>query len=253
MKETLQNRSVNNKDVFSHEIIDTFFGTNKQSPKTSATEYVPPKEQTLKPRNIIKKIIQHKYLRWSLFLICAFVVTSIISYKFSYYSYMATYLNPDFSMLEYEDQYSLDLLKNDMFNRNVIKKISFNDDASAKSIFLRNSLRLVNTTGTGTAQVSISLKNNVDFQNKYIELIAKAMNSPKSLYVVLKDKDSNIISIPMIIATRWYTYKLNIPYVPEFKYTDLETISFSFGQNDTGNISGSTIYIKKMGIKAKTE
>ncbi|MDD4203421.1 MAG: hypothetical protein PHQ52_08145 [Candidatus Omnitrophica bacterium] len=253
MKETLQNRSVNNKDVFSHEIIDTFFGSNKQQKRTSVVQPISPDKLPLDPRVILKKILKQKHLRWSLFLIGAFVVTSIISYKFSYYSYMAAYLDPEFSLLGFEDKYSLDLLKNDMFNRNVIKKISFKDDASAKSVFLRNSLRLVNTTNTGTSEVSLLLKNNVDFQNKYIELIAKAMDSPRSLYVILKDKDSNIISIPMIISPRWYTYKLNIPYIPDFKYTNVETISFSFGQNDAGNITGSTIYIKKMAIKAKAE
>lgn len=215
-------------DIFSKEIVDIFFGKPQKSSAPKETK--PPK----KP--------YYKIFLLPLILLVTFALLA-------YYLTNKDLLNKKNIVTTYGDSYNR-LLYNGIFDRSLVKSLSFEGDAKEESIILRNSVKLVNKEGLGWARATFNLNNHEDFSAVNLLISGKSASARRSITLILTDAQGRAHETPGItFSPKWEQKFIEIKNVEDFDIKRVNGISIEYGAGTTGNTDGAVIYIKEIGIK----
>ncbi|MEE9118230.1 MAG: hypothetical protein V3U02_06525 [Calditrichia bacterium] len=227
MDKILYNEIAPKDDVFSKEIVDVFFGKSR---KPSDSKKTPPKRP------------YYKIFLFGLVLLVMFACLA-------YYLVNANLPNKKNIVTTYGDSYNR-LLYNGIFDRAIIKSLSFEGDAKQESIILRNSIKLVNKERLGWARATFKLNNYQDFSNTNLLISGKSGSGRKFITLILRDTQGGVYEIPRIrFSPNWEQKSIEMISEKGFDVKRVDGISIEYGTQATGNTNGAIIYIKEIGLR----
>jgi len=227
------------EDFLPQEVVDTFFGKSKppEPQKPTEPQKKPPKKTEYKA--VVLAVI------FCMVLTAAFMIGYFVSSKNLRNEVRAEptipiekKTLPDYSKLVYDG----------LYDRNIIKNVSFEGDAKAKSQMLQKSMKLVNDKRLGWARLSITFDKPLDLTKSVIMILGKSSFGTKAISVILGGVDNSSYEAPFIKYTsKWEWKKINLQNHLGLK--NIKQLSIEYGSQTVGNAGDTSIYIKEIGIK----
>ena len=149
-----------------------------------------------------------------------------------------------------EIHYSKKIIKNGHINRSDIEETFLDGDARAKSSFLKNNIKLVNSGPEGRAALVIRFREPLDLENKHVLVTARAEHGTKKLKLIVKNSKNRFYEFSdLSFSSNWNMKYIFTGKKHDFDLKNVKEMKFEFGSNTAGNEQGSILYLKDLAVK----
>ncbi|MDD5438843.1 MAG: hypothetical protein PHS37_01495 [Candidatus Omnitrophica bacterium] len=242
MTKIVSNERDSKDEVFSQEIVDTFFrGSFKTKPPEIPQAPINQKLPAQRAETARKPYLQKALLGVMLAAVIAAAGYIVYSHNSPGASSGGDMRNENYARL----------FNDGSFDRYLVKIFSFDGDAREKSLISSNSLKLANTGSLGWARATFQLNTPVDLSRSNLMVLTKSEPGIKAMTLVLTDTGGNTRRIPMTLSPRWEWKSITIQEKNYFNERKVSIVAFEYGQTTAGNDPASEIYIKEIGLRTK--
>jgi len=240
MNKILSNEMKSKDEVFSQEIVDTFFGTAAKPKKSRQPSDTPHRKTPIiltveEPKTSKKQKIILGLLLLLVMLSVAYVL------RLPHDKVSAKTPAPLY------DNYTR-IFNGGSFSGYLVKSFAFEGDAKEKSTIQPSGVKLAGAGPMGWSRASFALNVPLDFSRANLLLLIRSEPGTKDIALIMADDRGNIRRVPVTVSPRWEWKSITMKEKNYFNIRKVNSIAVEFRQS-AGNEAATEIYIKEMGLR----